>query len=133
MLAVVVQHHALEDRPLHFIGPDSAVWAEGDLSEAAIDFAGIVWVKPPADAIPQKVQDLVFELKRVGCAVKLLPPDRVDDVVTTERPDATKPELAVSDARAVVAQLCRELAPQAGVDPVDAIREAETYLSAVGL
>jgi hypothetical protein len=133
MHAVVVRHHALEDRPLHFIGPDSEVWAEGELSGERIVTGSIVWVQPPPDVIPAKFSELVSKLKAFGCMVKPLRPARVDDVLVTERPEVTKPELAVSDARAVVAEICRELALRAGVDPAAAIREAETYLSAVGL
>jgi hypothetical protein len=128
---VVVQHQSLPDRPLVSIGPESDVWAEGLLPAVELAY-GIVWLKPPPGIIPEKLQQLVAVLKEKGAHVKLLPPDRVDEVVTEARPEAA-PELGLQDARETVYQLCRELAPRAGIDPEDAIREAETYLSAAGL
>ncbi len=131
VLPVVVQHHALPDRPLgghrDLAGVD-VHWSVGLLPAKEMAY-GIVWVKPPPDADPSS---LIALLKEKGAHVKLLPPDRVDDVVTEARPDA-QPELGQQDAREVVYELCRELAPRAGVPVDDVLREVETYMSAAGL
>ena len=126
-----VESRRLQDRPLLVLGPDDEVWADGLLPAAEIAY-GIVWVKPPPGINEQKLLQLVAVIKEKGAHVKLLPADRVDAVATEARPVAVA-ELGLQDARETVYELCRELAPRAGVDPEDAIREAETYLSAAGL
>lgn len=128
---VAVEHHPLPDRPLVSIGPDSDCWADGLLPLAEFS-ESIVWVKPHPGAGAARVAQVITTLKQKGARVKLLPPDRVDAVVTEARPEPAA-ELGLQDARAAVYQLCREIAPRSGVDPEDAIREAETYLSAAGL
>lgn len=127
----VVESRRLQDRPLVVLGPEDEVWADGLLPMVELA-SGIVWVKPPPGVDQEKLKQLVATLKEKGAHVKLLPPDRVDAVATEARP-AEALELGLQDARETVYELCRELAPRAGVDPEDVVREAETYLSAAGL
>lgn len=98
-----VEHHKLPDRPLVSIGPDSDCWAEGLLPLAELS-EGIVWVKPRPGVAPDLLQRLLAALKEKGARVKLLPPDRVDAIVTEARPEPAA-ELGLQDARAAVYQL----------------------------
>jgi len=133
-LAPTIVHHPIDDRTLIRIGPEHPFWTRtnsdrvfepDELQDA------IVWLKPPATP-GLRVQDAAQWLRARGAHVKLLPADRVDDVVVDERPDRA-PELGAEDARAVVYQLCRELADQAGVPREAVIEQVEPYLSQAGL
>ncbi len=133
--APLVTRHPLPDRPLVRIGPEHPFWTRNKpdrvFNESVLEGA-IVWVKPPP--VPGlRVTDAVQWLRARGAHVKLLAPDRVDDVVVEERSPDRAPELGADQAREVVYQLCRELADQAGVPREAVIEQVEPYLSQAGL
>lgn len=127
---VTVERVKLRDRPLIRVDADDAAWGAPDTA-VLVSAGSIVWVKPGTHS-SLEVAQLVARLKANGAHVKLLAKDHVDVVAITEREPAAR-ELGWSDTREVVYQLCRELAPPAGVPAEDAVREVEVYLARAGL
>lgn len=118
------------DRMLASIGPEHPIWGERSVMTVKVEPGAIVWIKPPPGVEPKRVFDL---LRDMGAHVKVLPADRVDDVVTEQRTREAKPELSVSDAREVVYQLVRELAGPAGVPWEEGIRVVDSAMDGAGL
>ncbi len=132
-----VRHVPTDDRRLLRVGPDEIHWdLQVPLNPEHYVEDAIVWLKPPPNVDPTRLEDVIQGFKNGGAIVKLLPPDRVDAIVHSVDGHSKEPEvteLGASDVREVVAQVCAELARLHGVSVDEVTREAETYLSAAGI